>query len=85
LFGYLADVVPHCPEEPDGLDDPPPLGLGAGAVPVTIKDEESGTEESVWQGTLVDATRGVLRTSRGRQRDGSGDSDKVGMDDRSYA
>jgi Domain of unknown function (DUF4188) len=62
-----------------------PHSLGAGAVPVTIKDEESGKTEEMWYGTLVDATKGVLKSSRGRLRDYSGLGDNVAMTERVYA
>ena len=39
-----------------------PMGFGATQFPV--KDKETG--KTVWQSPLVDASRGVLRTSRGR-------------------
>jgi len=60
-----------------------PLGLGAGAVRVTEKSESG--EGKGWAGTLVDASRGVLRSSRGRMRDTSGVGDKVAMETRVYA
>jgi hypothetical protein len=57
-----------------------PMGLAAGSMPIKVE----GQDEELWAPTLVDSRKGILRSSRGRQGDASGNGENVPMEERVY-